>query len=80
MACPDALALTGTPLASTEPLKIFPFKSDNVKLPPPSIASRQPSPSLSLSLELIIPSPSRSSVHNKTPLPSPEMLVGPITF
>ena len=47
--CPEAVATTGTPLASTLPAKLCPLKSVFLKEEPPSTASVQASPSLSVS-------------------------------
>ena len=62
MLCPLAPAITGTPLASTAPFNISPFKSLRLKTAPPSIASKQTSPSLSGSKWFATPSPSVSQL------------------
>ena len=61
--CPLEVAITGTPFASTTPVKVeLASTSAAVNKAPPSIASEQPSPSLSKSKLLIIPSLSVSQV------------------
>ncbi len=69
---PLAVAAMGTPLASTPPVNMpLAFTLTDVKLPPPSMASKQPSPSESVSNRFVKLSP---SVSGQLPTPPPPML------